>query len=474
MKKYVILFLCVASIAAAQTPIKKWSGLLDGGGQKIEVVLNFQVDSTNKLQSFWDIPAQKAKGIPSTKTEWIGSFLSIEIKRLGVVFNGKLSDDGQRIDGSWGQSGFRFAFKLEPYVEGKIWPVVVKPQTPKAPFPYVSEDFVYQGVKTKLKYGATLTSPKDTLRHPLLILISGSGAQDRDETIFDHKPFAVMADYFTRHGYAVMRVDDRSIGKSNGVFQASTSADFALDVEEHLNYAKKLPQIDSTKMGLVGHSEGGLIAPMVAVRNSSVAFVVLMAAPGVDILDLMAAQNELVLKSVGISKEAIEVYMPLYKQLMAEMKGTATKFEATEKATSMVQNWFKNTDKTLVKQVTNMNSEADINSFVFPFVESVNSKWSKYFMSYRPGPVLEKVTVPVLAINGMSDIQVPARQNLMGIRNALNAGNHKNFTIHGFDGLNHLFQKCKVCSVPEYGELDTTIEPEVLDFMLDWLLKRIR
>lgn len=474
MKKCVFLFLLTALFCQAQTPIKKWSGLLNGGGQKIEVVLNFQLDSTNKLQSYWDIPAQKAKGIPSTKTEWIGSFLSIEIKRLGVLFNGKLSDDGQRIDGSWGQSGFRFAFKLEPYVEGKIWPVVVKPQTPKAPFPYVSEDFVYQGVKTKLKYGVTLTFPKDTLKHPLLILISGSGAQDRDETIFDHKPFAVMADYFTRRGYAVMRVDDRSMGKSNGVFQASTSADFALDVEEHLNYAKKLPQIDSTRMGLVGHSEGGLIAPMVAVRNSSVAFVVLMAAPGVDILDLMAAQNELVLKSVGISKEAVEVYMPLYKQLMAEMKGTATKFEATEKATSIVQNWYKNTDKTLVKQVTNMNSEADINSFVSPFVESVNSKWSKYFLSYRPGPVLEKVAVPVLAMNGANDIQVPANLNLTGIKEALIAGKSKNFVIKGFAGLNHLFQKCKVCSVPEYGELDTTIEPEVLDFMKEWLEKLLK
>lgn len=474
MKKYVILFLCIASFATAQTPIKKWSGLINGGGQRIEIILNLQQDSTNTLKSFWDIPIQKTKGLPSTKTEWDGDLLTIEIKQLGVTFTGRVTPDGQKMEGAWGQAGSRFPLILEPYVEGKIWPVIVKPQTPKVPFPYVSEDFVYQGVKTKLKYGATLTYPKDTLRHPLLILISGSGAQDRDETLFDHKPFAVIADYFTKNGFAVMRVDDRSIGKSNGIYAASTSADFALDVEEHLNYAKKLPQIDSTKMGLVGHSEGGLIAPMVAARNASVSFIVLMAAPGVDITELMASQNELVLKSVGISKEAIQAYLPLYRQLMLEIKAAPTKYEAIEKATIVVQNWYANTDKALVKLTTNLSSESQIKTFVLPFVDALSSKWSKYFVSYRPAPVLEKVAVPVLAMNGANDIQVPAEMNLNGIKEALKAGKNKNFTIRGFAGMNHLFQKCKICNVGEYGHLETTIEPEVLDFMKEWLEKLLK
>lgn len=474
MNKFAFFFLCIAYSAIGQTPIKKWFGLLNGGGQRIEIILNLQQDSTITLKSFWDIPIQKTKGLPSTRTEWDGDILTIEIKQLGVTFTGRVTPDGQKMQGIWGHAGSRIPLILEPYVEGKIWPVVIKPQTPKAPFPYVSEDFVYQGVKTKLKYGATLTYPKDTLKHPLLILISGSGAQDRDETLFDHKPFAVIADYFTKNGFAVMRVDDRNIGKSNGVYSASTSADFALDVEEHLNYAKKLTQIDSTKMGLIGHSEGGLIAPMVAARNTSVSFVVLMAAPGVDITELMASQNELIMKSLGISSQAIQAYMPLYRQLMFEIKEAPSKYVAIEKASTLVRNWYAKTDKALVKLTTNLSSESEINMFVLPFVESLSTKWSKYFVSYRPKPVLEKVAVPVLAMNGNNDIQVQANMNLTGIKEALKAGKSKNFTIKGFDGLNHLFQKCHSCSVAEYGELETTIEPEVLDFMKNWLDKIVK
>lgn len=473
MKKYVILFWCIASFATAQTPIMKWSGILNAGGRKVELILQLQPDSNATYKSTWEIPAQKVKGLTSTKTELKGNAMAIEIKWIAATFNGTLSEDGKKIEGTWGQSGYNFPLVLEPYVEGKVIPVVVKPQTPKAPFPYESTDFVYQGIKTKLTYGATLTYPKeDSKKYPLIVLVTGSGAQDRDETIMEHKPFAVLADFLTKNGYAVMRVDDRGVGKSNGVFQASTSADFALDVEEHLNYAKKLPQIDSTKMGLLGHSEGGLIAPMVASRNKFIAFVILMAGPGVDITELMAAQNEAVLKSVGVSSEATQAYIPLYKQLMTTINVATSKSEATNRATELVKNWVATTDKDIVKKTTNISSDADISTFVNPFVESLSSKWWKYFVSYRPAASLEQLTCPVLAINGSKDIQVTADANLQGIQAALKKAKNKRFDIHKFDGLNHLFQKCKTCDVAEYGDLETTIEPEVLEYIKYWLLLR--
>jgi hypothetical protein len=159
---------------------------------------------------------------------------------------------------------------------------------------------------------------------------------------------------------------------------------------------------------------------------------------------------------------------------MLEIKEAPSKYEAIEKATIVVQNWYANTDKALVKLTTNLSSESEIKTFVLPFVDALSSKWSKYFVSYRPAPVLEKVAVPVLAMNGANDIQVPAEMNLNGIKEALKAGKSKNFTIRGFAGMNHLFQKCKICNVGEYGHLETTIEPEVLDFMKEWLEKLLK
>jgi pimeloyl-ACP methyl ester carboxylesterase len=469
MKKLTLLLFFIAHLSLGQTSITKWSGILNAGGRKVEMILNMLPDTNGTFKSSWDIPAQKVKALSSTKTEWKNSSLAIEIKWIAAGFTGELSEDGKKITGNWGQAGQQFPLVLEPYVEGKNIPVVEKPQTPKAPFSYESREFVYQGAKTKLTYGATLTYPKEGGKHPFIVLITGSGAQDRDEAIFDHKPFAVLADFLTKNGFAVMRVDDRGVGKSNGVFQASTTGDFALDVEEHLNFAKQLPEVDSTKMGLLGHSEGGLIAPMVAARNKSVAFVILMAGPGVDIPELMAAQNEMVLKSVGVSTEAIQAYLPLYKGLMKTINEASSKSEATSKSTELVQDWFTKTDKTIVKNTTNISSEADIKTFVNPFVESLSTKWWKYFISYRPAPALEKLQIPVLAMNGSADIQVPAEANLKGIQAALKKAGNKRLTLKKFDGLNHMFQKCKACTVAEYGDLETTIEPEVLSYLQNWL-----
>jgi pimeloyl-ACP methyl ester carboxylesterase len=192
----------------------------------------------------------------------------------------------------------------------------------------------------------------------------------------------------------------------------------------------------------------------------------------VAIPELMAAQNEMVLKSVGVSTEAIQAYIPLYKQLMTTINEATSKSEATTKATELVQNWVANTDKTIVKNTTNISAETDIATFVNPFVESLSSKWWKYFVSYRPAVALEQLTCPVLAMNGSKDIQVTADANLQGIQAALKKAKNKRFDIHRFDGLNHLFQKCKTCDVAEYGDLETTIEPEVLEYIKYWLLLR--
>lgn len=473
MKKHIFstLFLLICLFVQAQKPIEIWSGLLNAGGQKIELRLHLIQNADKSYTSSWDVPVQKAKGIPSSKTEFVNNQLTIEVKMIGASYNGILNAAGDKFEGTWGQSGMNFPLNFEPLKEGEIEKVVMKPQTPKEPYSYASTDVVYEGQTTKLNYGATLTSPKDNNKHPLVILITGSGRQDRDETIFDHKPFAVIADFLTKKGFAVLRVDDRGTGKSTGDFSKSTSADFAMDVEEHIHYAKTLAVVDTNKIGLLGHSEGGLIAPMVAARNKSVAFIVLMAGPGIQITELMGIQNELVLKSAGISQAAIDTYVPFYKKLMRTIITIDDKQDAIKKANEIVTDWYNKTNKDFVKATTNISSEAEINKFATAITETLSTKWWKYFASYNPQPVLQTVKCPVLAINGSADIQVPAVASLKGIEAALKKGGNKHFVTKQFDGLNHLFQKCTKCTVPEYGELETTIEPEVLDYISNWLLQ---
>lgn len=454
----------------AQMPIENWSGVLNAGGQKIELILHLIKNADNSYTSNWDVPIQKAKGIPSSKTEFNNGQLSIEVKMIGASYEAKLNIAGDKMEGTWGQSGMNFPLNLEPLKEGQAPMVIIKPQTPKAPFAYTIKEFTYEGAKTKLTYGATLTYPNDQQKYPLVILITGSGRQDRDETIFDHKPFGVIADYLTKKGFAVLRVDDRGAGKSSGDFSTSTTADFALDVEEHIQYAKSLPMVDANKIGLLGHSEGGLIAPMVAARDKSIAFIVLMAGPGVAITELMAKQNEMVLLSAGINQQAVDAYIPLYERLMKTIISMNDQQAAIDQSKKIVKQWFDQTDKAFVKATTNISTEADINNFATTMAQTLSTKWWKYFAAYNPQPTLQKLSCPVLAINGSADIQVPASINLKGIETALKKGGNKQFSIKQFEGLNHLFQKCSKCTVPEYGELETTIEPAVLDTIGTWLL----
>jgi pimeloyl-ACP methyl ester carboxylesterase len=473
LKKISFLFLSfiLCDSGFSQATFSNWTGILNAGGQKIELRLHLVQNPDKTYSSNWDVPAQKAMGITSSKTQLENNQLSIEIKMIGASYTGKINTEGNAIEGSWGQSGMSFPLNMEPLKEGQAATIIAKPQTPKPPFNYASEDIVYKGVQTQLNYGATLTYPKDNAKHSLVILITGSGRQDRDETIFDHKPFAVIADYLTKKGFAVLRVDDRGAGKSTGDFSKSTTADFALDVEEHIRYAKTLAMIDTTKICLLGHSEGGLIAPMVAARNKSVAFIILMAGPGIEIAELMAIQNEMVLKSAGISQQAIDAYIPLYKQLMKTIIVMDKKEDAILTSKSIVKEWFDKTNKNLVKLTTNISAEADIDKFATSMAETLSTNWWKFFAAYNPQPNLQKVKCPVLALNGSADIQVPAAVSIKGVEAALKKGGNKHFVTKQFEGLNHLFQKCNKCTVQEYGELETTIELEVLETIGNWLTK---
>ncbi len=320
-----------------------------------------------------------------------------------------------------------------------------------------------------MKLAGTLTLPRTNAKHPAVILITGSGAQDRNETVAGHRPFLVLADYLTRRGIAILRVDDRGVGGSDAGSPNSTSENFAGDVIAGIEYLKSRKEINPKQIGLIGHSEGGMIAPMVAVRSKDVAFIVLMAGLGQTGEDVLYTQTELLQKADKVNKDLTTQTNALLKSIFAILK--------TEPDDKIAESRIR---ETIAKQSSEMNEEqrkvftpvkARIESQIIPVYLTA---WFRYFIAYNPHPTLEKVKIPVLAINGENDLQASAKENLNLIAAALKGGENRDYTIKSFPKLNHLFQTSQTGMVTEYGEIEETIAPVVLETISNWILKRAR
>jgi hypothetical protein len=291
-----------------------------------------------------------------------------------------------------------------------------------------------------------------------VILISGSGAQDRDESLFGHKPFWVIADFLTRNGIAVLRVDDRGIGGSEGKTSEATSIDFAGDVLASFRFLKTQPEIDPQKIGLIGHSEGGLIAPIVAGKNVDVAFVVLLAGPALPGEQIVYEQQKLILLQAGMSEEQANEARLSQEEIFSVLKTETDSAKRNEKLKEIMSNGMYNL----------MNDE--LKTSIDNQVKTVDNKWFRFFLTYDPYPALTKLSCPVLALNGEKDLQVPPQSNLRIIEKALKEAGNKNFKIMEIPGVNHLFQTCKTGAVTEYAEIEETISPAVLEILKDWIV----
>ena len=452
-----LTFLLSGAFLQGQDVTGQWNSVLNVQGMSLRLV--FHINKTdNGYTSTMDSPDQGAKGIPVATTTFDGSKLSLAIPNIALLYEGEFKTDS--IVGTFTQSGLSVQMTL------KRTPVevqsVIRPQEPKPPFPYRSEDVTFENNDAGITLAGTLTMPETGSNFTAVILITGSGAQDRNEEIMGHKPFFVIADYLTRNGVVVLRYDDRGTAQSTGVFRTATTADFATDVESAIAYLKTRKEINPNKVGLMGHSEGGVIAPMVAARSNDVAFIVMLAGTGIRGDALLLLQEKSVYEVSGMSNDTVEKLIEINAKVFDKVVNT-NGFLSAQEITD-----FMTPLKTDIIQVLIEEMAAD--NYIQQFATSISSPWMQYFLRYDPALALEKVKCPVLAINGSKDLQVPPKENLEAISALLEKGGNKNVTIKEYSGLNHLFQECTTGLPAEYAIIEQTFSPEVLKDLAEWLL----
>lgn len=462
MKRLIMLLLFLLTTITAAQQTEFWEGKLKIGGVSLRLVLKITADEKGLITAKLDSPDQNVENIPVTSISVTKDSLKFEVGSLMAKYTGKIEKDSMVVVGTFKQATLTLPLnlkKVEKLTE------VRRPQTPQPPYPYNEEEVIFENKSVGINLAGTFTYPKEGTNFPAVVLVTGSGAQDRDETIFKHKPFLVIADYLSRNGIAVLRFDDRGVGKSTGNFSTATSADFATDALSAVDYLKTRGEVNHTKIGIVGHSEGGMIAPMAASSSDDVAFIILLAGPGMKGNDLLVLQTELILRANGTPEEKVKNAV---KQNSGVYKIVVDISDSTEA--------YKELEKMYETGLADMNEEEknkpENSRPVFEnSAKTILSPWFRFFLRFDPKPYLENLTVPVLAINGELDLQVPPKENLKGIREALEAAKNKNFKTVELPGLNHLFQPAKTGSPNEYGEIEETFSPEALKIMSNWIIE---
>lgn len=441
-----------------------WLGTLSFGGTELKIIVKIKTDDSGKLTASFDSPDQGALDIPFNTVSFISNKIKAECKMIGGTFEGDLIADSMKITGEWSQGGNSL-----PLVVKKVYTDIGpnRPQEPKKPYPYKEEEVTIENKTDNIKLAGTLTYPSTAGPFPAVILITGSGPQDRDESLFGHKPFLVISDHLTRNGIAVLRMDDRGIGKSTGNFGTATTFDFVKDILAAVEYLKTRNDINIKQIGLAGHSEGGMIAPLAAVKSTDVAFIVLLAGPGVPGDELISRQIEAIYSSSGLSEEMTKKVVLFAQSIFGVFKQDLDSTAQGQRISAIMKEYIDGLTEDEKKSPFN-SAEA-----LKRQVQTFSSPWFKAFLRYDPRPTLEKVKCPVLALNGAKDMQVDLTQNLLPIKEALKKGGNTKFEAIELPGLNHLFQHTTSGGVSDYGKIEETISPEALKIITDWILKTI-
>ena len=465
MTSLFIIFFCFSVNIFAQLEKKYdsiWEGTLDFGPQKLKVVLKIVQTSDGKKSAFLDSPDQGAVDIPASSVLITKDSLNFQINNIRASFMGAINQDGTVADGKFSQGMVNIDLKLN-----KVDKVAQlnRPQTPKPPFPYKEEVVTFENKAANITLAGTLTIPKGGNKFPAVVMVTGSGPQDRDEALFGHKPFLVIADYLTRNGIAVLRFDDRGVGKSKGNFSSALTTDFVTDALAAVEYLRTRNEVAQNKIGIVGHSEGGMVAPLAASNSDDVKFIVMLAGPGMIGKDLIPLQQKLLLMATGVTEEVALKQASETKEVFDIILNASDSLTAYNKLSSLYDE--------KVSRMTKEEKEKPENSKeAFAAVtKQYLSPWFRFFIKYDPRPALENVQCPVLAMNGEKDLQVPVKENLSLVETALKAGGNTKYKIVSLPGLNHLFQNAEKGSAAEYGKIEETISPEALKVMADWILE---
>lgn len=430
-----------------------WEGSAQRGGATLRFVLRVNTGPRGTIASF-DSPDQMAMALPVSGLRRDGNAVHFVLQAGNTSFSGALA--GDRLSGRWAD-GTEVVLIRRAAGAAEIAPPR-RPQMPRPPYPYRAEEVQVPNPRAAgVTLAGTLTLPQGQGPFPAAILITGSGAQDRDETLFGHKPFAVLADYLTRHGIAVLRYDDRGIAHSTGHFPGATSADFATDANAAFAFLAARPEIDRRAIGFIGHSEGGMVGPIAAMDNPHVAFLVLLAGPGTPTRELLDAQRAAIARSQGESQAAIDRTTPLQAEVMNVAAGNLD--DAAARAALLAS---LNEARLRELDISVAQRDAMITTMLDP--------WFRWFLRYDPAPALRHFPGPLLALNGSVDRQVLPEANLAGIR-AATAG-HRDVTVTELPGLNHLFQTALNGGVGEYARIEETMAPVVLSTVADWINAR--
>jgi uncharacterized protein len=449
----------------ASGPVIKgaWQGTLDVMGSKLRIVFRVEKNTDGSFKTVLDSPDQGAKDIPVNETIIKGDSLFFKVAVVTGGYEGLVQKDGNTVKGIWKQGGMSFPLDLSRTDQA---PAVNRPQEPKPPFPYREEEVTFQNAKAGILLSGTLTLPEQGGPFPAVVMISGSGPQDRDEAIFGHKPFRVIADYLTRRGIAVLRYDDRGTAKSTGDFSKATSVDLASDALSAVEFLGTRNDIVSGKIGLAGHSEGAIIAPMAANQSKNAAFVVLLAGPGMTGEKLLYLQAAAISRALGADQATIAKNETMQKKIFNVVMGEKND-TAAEKELRGIMNEAAKAMSAEEKARTGFN-EAMIDGQI----KQVMSPWFRYFLSYDPLVELRRLRCPVLALWGEMDLQVPPKENVPPVEAALKKAGNSGAVLKVLPGLNHLFQTSSTGSVSEYGSIEETFSPAALTIIGDWIVEK--
>ncbi|WP_018629846.1 alpha/beta hydrolase family protein [Niabella aurantiaca] len=451
------LYPCLStSLLFGQSIAGSWQGNLDiSAGRTIPLVIHIE-QSGDSLKAVMDSPAQGVKEIPVDRTAFDSNLLRFELHALKIQYAGALQGDS--IAGTFTQAGYALPLVLRKNKNGNK-PFYHRPQEPQPPFSYHTEAVGFKNTTQGNRLAGTLTTPTAGQDFPVVVMITGSGAQNRDEELFGHKPFLVIADYFANHGIGSLRLDDRGVGGSEKGKADPTSADFATDIHSAVEY---LVQRGFKNTGLLGHSEGGVIAPIVATKNPNVKFMILMAGLGVTGAELNVQQIRLLNKVMGATdataeKRAAETQVVVNAILKYRQPELGTELEKIYSRIFLPDSMQQNA--------------REKNDFIRQQLSRASAPWFVFLTRYNPNDYLTCIKIPVLALNGSLDVQVAAKENLAGIKAGLEKAGNKNFEVKELPGLNHLFQEAGTGAPSEYAQIEQTMAPAVLELMTRWILK---